>query len=209
MGAVQRPIDPLELVEYQRSPGLRRRVHPKRDQVAVAFAAPPPRAASLEPEPPLSDLDVHVTHSPRDREDVAPSTPSPLPARPANRLIYDTVDSWARRARTRDHYRPLVFGGTYPIDVPTAVLDGEAHKRELRRTIEQSLDKFEAILARRDADMRVRKRITANRTAHTYDIDEPMGAGDPPPDTARNERDTKYYVSGPKTFNIDEPVSFI
>lgn len=129
-------------------------------------------------------------------------------------------------------YKPLVFGGTYPIEVPTSpegvakplegtaesslgvkeaqavlnkepkevrtILDAEEHKRELRRTIERSLDKFEAILSRRGA-------LPAPPAAalHTFDIDAPLDfapAPDPLPRT-----DAAYYVSGPKTFNIDEP----
>ena len=34
-------------------------------------------------------------------------------------VIYDTVDAWSRRGESeRPRYRPLVFGGTYPIDAP-------------------------------------------------------------------------------------------
>lgn len=153
------------------------------------------------------------------------------------KVISNTVETWARRsgaAHLRDgSYKPLVFGGTYPIDAPASPpepppaatarpapapappppppLDPQAHRRELRRTIERSLDKFEAMLARRGpAPARDDRRAAfSRRVVETFDIDEPMNLADPPVNSLPREKDAKYYVTGPKTFDIDEPVSFI
>lgn len=213
------PADDLELVEFHRSPALRRRVHPKRDAgAAPAFTGPSrarvttPRSALSVRSAPLSDLDVQLAHGARAGAGAAGARgrAGPGPAR-GGRLISATVDTWARSTLlVRDgRFKPLVFGGTYPIDEPASppptpaadafrapTLAGEAHRRELRKTIERSLDKFEAILARR----------TAPRP-HTFDIDEPFGPGSPPPEAMPRERDAKYYVAGPETFDIDEPVT--
>lgn len=203
-----RPAAALQLVQFPRSPGLRRRLRGRRADVAFAERAPAPRprASSAEARAPLSDLDVQIAHGP------APGGPAYGRAPPAGRLICNTVDSWARRAVVREGaYKPLVFGGTYPIDEPAsppderasasrrAPLDDEEHRRRLRRTVERSLDKFEAILARR--------RAAEARPVDTFDVDEPVARGAPLP--VIRERDAKYYVAGPKTFDIDEPVSFI
>lgn len=134
-------------------PTLRRRLPAPR-----APPAPPPARAP----PRLSDLDIQIAH----RAAARPSEP-PRPPRAARygRVIPDTVESWARRAVVvRDGaFKPLVFGGTYPIEVPEgrparppvaevrATVARAADRRELRRTVERSLDRFDAILARRGA----------------------------------------------------------
>lgn len=138
------------------------------------------------------------------------------------RVISNTVDTWARQADP-DHsdYKPLIFGGTYPIEVPTSPaqeakptahvkpdFNSDAHRRELRKTIEQSLDKFEALMAKREMDKETRRKIFSKRTVETFDIDEPMDPNDPPLALVK-KKDVKYYMSGPKTFDIDAPVSFI
>lgn len=222
------PPDSLELAEFNRSPALRRRLQHKTDAASLA-AAPAPRrrsvarGASLDADTsarapaPLSDLDIQIAHSPAPpapRAARAPAPPAPAPGR----LICNTVDSWARRSHARDGgYKPLVFGGTYPIDEPASPRDsfrpppaplGDAHRRELRRTIERSLDEFEAILARRDAARDGRRRAFGRRTVETFDIDEPMGADSPPPVDATRGPDAKYYVAGPTTFDIDEPLPY-
>lgn len=212
------PPDDFELVEFHRSPALRRRVHPKPEASATAaFTAPtrPPRRPLPSRPAPLSDLDVQLAHAPSPVPRAAP--PATGRARPGGCLISATVDTWARSTvHVRDGtFKPLVFGGTYPIDEPASppsaglqpALTGEAHRRELRKTIERSLDKFEAILARREACVGARRRGAPRPL--TFDIDEPMGPGAPPPEAMPRDRDAKYYVAGPKTFNIDEPVSYM
>ncbi|KPI91127.1 hypothetical protein RR46_14631 [Papilio xuthus] len=120
-------------------------------------------------------------------------------------------------------FKPLVFGGTYPIDEPAtpmykedrvAILGeegvgaGEAERRrELRATVERSLERFEAMLAQREG----RRRRAARGPVRTFDIDEPVelweagtGAG---PAAPRDH--AHYYVAGPSTYDIDEPTSFI
>ncbi|KAJ2946784.1 hypothetical protein O0L34_g12847 [Tuta absoluta] len=191
---------------------------------------------------PISDLDIQIAHSPQLG---MPAPPAPLipPARRNKRcgsVIGNTVDSWARSTvHVRDGtYKPLVFGGTYPIEVPASppevqrplgvkpqsqvaavkprqltevqtTLDPKTHRQELRKTIERSLDRFEAILARREMSKDARRQAFSKRVVNTFDIDEPMTSTDPPKESTLKEKDAKYYVSGPKTFNIDEPVSFI
>lgn len=166
---------------------------------------------------------MQLAHSPRARAASRP-TPAPAPTQPLytverpgryGKVISHTVERWARTnspARPRD-YKPLVFRGTFPIDEPASPpapapatapapappRDPLAHRRELRRTIERSLDKFEAMLARRNP--------AANR--RTFDIDRPIDLAEPCPDPLPKDRDARYYVSGPKTFDIDEPVSFM
>lgn len=216
------PAEPVEL-----RPALRRRVHPARtESPRPAFTAPPARAspappgrlnsasAGRSPSPrKISDLDIQLAHG----HGGAPAFDRPVgsaPPPPAQRsardvrlgtLIGNTVESWSRRDVTqhRDPFKPLVFGGTYPIDVPAtpedrparapSSLEPEAHRRELRRTIEASLDRFEAMLA--------------TRGPRSFDVDAPESAA--AAHCARRALDTKYYVAGPKTFDIDEPVPSI
>ncbi|KAI5637370.1 sec23-binding domain of sec16 domain-containing protein [Phthorimaea operculella] len=197
--------------------------------------------SSSSPRPPISDLDIQIAHSPQ-LGMPTPAGPLIPPAPRRNKrcgsLIGNTVDSWARSTVTvRDGtYKPLVFGGTYPIEVPAsppevqrplgvkppsqvaavkprqltevhATLDPKTHRQELRKTIERSLDRFEAILARREMSKDARRQAFSKRVVNTFDIDEPMTSTDPPKESMLKEKDAKYYVSGPKTFNIDEPAS--
>ncbi|GBP78865.1 Protein transport protein Sec16A [Eumeta japonica] len=251
-------VEALEMVEYTRSPGLRRRVHPKHDAVSVGFGShvvrqscDSPRTVRRTPSlnsetdgertrQPLSDLDIQLAHRPCP---LGPDPP-PLPDSPGRQyvthrplhpdrcgtLISNTVDVWARThtaspvaVASTDPYKPIVFGGTYPIEVPASpldagpqpspppthrhvkpIIDKEAHRRHLRKTIEQSLDKFEAIMARRshgggkNVDVR-RENGEATRHVYTFNIDEPVAA---------QKLAQAAAAAAPHTFDIDEPLGY-
>ncbi|XP_063372560.1 uncharacterized protein LOC134660708 [Cydia amplana] len=232
----------LEMIEYHRSPGLRKRIHPKNKTVNVGFEAgtSPGRMRTISrgstdssesKKKPLSDLDIQIAHSPQ--LGVSANEPTKSQMFEANRrgrygkVISNTVDTWARQTvHIRDGtYKPLIFGGTYPIEVPAsppeekekpvkktvpvaevkATMDQATHRRELKKTIERSLDRFEAILAKRDPASK--RQAFSKRVVNTFDIDEPVNVGETR--DVLKDKDARYYVSGPKTFNIDEPVAFI
>lgn len=243
----------LETNEYHRSPGLRKRIHPKNKTVNVGFTEPrvtpsPGRMRTISrgssgsaesdkaksPKKPLSDLDIQIAHSPQFGAPALEPTKSQMFETTRRgrygKVIGNTVDSWARQTvHVRDGtYKPLIFGGTYPIEVPAsppeektalekvtekvipvaevkATIDQAAHRRELKKTIERSLDRFEAILAKRDTAGK--RQAFSKRVVNTFDIDEPVNLSETK-DLPR-DKDARYYVSGPKTFNIDEPVTFI
>ncbi|XP_052737367.1 uncharacterized protein LOC112049178 isoform X2 [Bicyclus anynana] len=165
-------------------------------------------------------------------------------------VVGDTVESWARAAAQQRANRPLVFGGTYPIDEPTRalgpgdspadeatserkpepspppsresvhtpkprtesadrgagsstelIIDPEAHRRKLRETIEQSVEKFEAMLALKGIGG-----LKREKSVLTFAIDEPLDPwGDE--DALPKDDDVRYFVTSHKTFDIDEPVS--
>ncbi|XP_063393009.1 uncharacterized protein LOC134678385 isoform X2 [Cydia fagiglandana] len=231
----------LEMIEYHRSPGLRKRIHPKNKTVNVGFERTSPgrmrtisrgsSESSDSKKKPLSDLDIQIAHSPQ--LGVSANEPTKSQMFEANRrgrygkVISNTVDTWARQTiHVRDGtYKPLIFGGTYPIEVPAsppeekekplkktvpvaevkATMDQATHRRELKKTIERSLDRFEAILAKRDPTNK--RQAFSKRVVNTFDIDEPVNVGETR--DVLKDKDARYYVSGPKTFNIDEPVAFI
>lgn len=83
-------------------------------------------------------------------------------------------------------------------------IDKDVHKRELRKTIEKSLDRFEAIMAGRGS-MEDRRKAFSNRVVQTFDIDGPVSLAHPPSEAFRRDKDARYYLAGPKTFDIDEP----
>ncbi|CAH2253998.1 jg9946 [Pararge aegeria aegeria] len=176
-------------------------------------------------------------------------------------MIGDTVESWARTAAQQRSNKPLVFGGTYPIDEPTNLpsepsaplskprenlpieqstqninpiadrsehtlatskesvhspkripniakrsvassteltIDPEAHRRKLRETIEESVEKFEAMLALKGGFKR-------EKSVLTFPIDEPLDWADD--DVLPKEDDARYFVTSNKTFDVDEPVT--
>lgn len=197
------------------TPGLRRRLQPRAPALpAVAEAESPRRKPTAPPTPPLplSDLDVHVAHGVSLAAAPPPAPASPRPprlVRPARcgTLVSSTVDAWARAGPPDSPraYRPLVFGGTYPIDEPAtpaapAAESDAARRLRLRRTIERSLDRFEAILARRGPAAPG----TAPAEPRTFELDAPEELVRPysPP----REPHATYYVAGPSTFAVDEPV---
>lgn len=157
-----------EPAEAHPPPALRRRAAPPAPKALEAPAAPArARPRPPPPRPRLSDLDIQIAHG-SECGAAAARPPGPPGGGRYGRVIPDTVDSWARRTvLVRDGaFKPLVFGGTYPIEVPAspeerparppvaevrATVDRAANRRELRRTIERSLDRFDAILARRGA----------------------------------------------------------
>ncbi|XP_037300127.1 uncharacterized protein LOC115454457 isoform X3 [Manduca sexta] len=240
--------DAFELVEFHRSPALRRRIHPKPDAINVGFAedsfrAPTTRQRTVSrgssvdsagsksslKKMQLSDLDIQIAHSPQLGTPARPDKPKTMYSTektPYGRVISHTVDSWARQTvHVKDGvYKPLIFGGTYPIEVPASppeqpvntiphvdvksTLDPETHRRELRKTIEKSLDKFEEMMSKRSLSTDARRKAFGKRTVQTFDIDAPaeLVALER---RARRDPDHKCYMSGPTTFDIDEPVSFI
>lgn len=126
-----------------------------------------------------------------------------VPARWRPRLgavVGDTVENWARRAARERSTRPLVFGGTYPIDEPedsAPSFHQVERRRRLRDTVERSVRRFEAALA---------SRAGGRSLVRTFDIDEPLGPREerPAPDP-----DSRVYLAGPQTYDIDEPVTFM
>ncbi|XP_032524345.2 uncharacterized protein LOC116775225 isoform X5 [Danaus plexippus] len=126
-----------------------------------------------------------------------------VPARWRPRLgavVGDTVENWARRAARERSTRPLVFGGTYPIDEPedsAPSFHQVERRRRLRDTVERSVRRFEAALA---------SRAGGRSLVRTFDIDEPLGPREerPVPDP-----DSRVYLAGPQTYDIDEPVTFM
>ncbi|CAK1547981.1 unnamed protein product [Leptosia nina] len=128
--------------------------------------------------------------------------PAPRAARPSPRPALSAGDS--------PLFRPLVFGGTYPIDEPCdpptseeddAAAEGPDETERLRDTMRI----FETMLARRANMYRRGYRRGGARSPQTFDIDEPLDPTDTPSQAYFRERDARYYVAGPKTFDIDEP----
>lgn len=180
----------------------------------------PPVAPRTKPTPKLSDLDIQIAHSPK--LTLAASRYSSPKYNVETRLrcgtvISNTVDSWARHSPFGENtYKPLVFGGTFPIDVPAsppdrpdnrALPDSTSENREsLKKHVERSIDSFEAIVAKRGKSLADRRRAFSKREIKTFDIDEPVQVAHP---AGVPYADTRYAVSDPKTFNIDEPVSYL
>ncbi|CAG9575325.1 unnamed protein product [Danaus chrysippus] len=126
-----------------------------------------------------------------------------VPARWRPRLgavVGHTVENWARRAARERSTRPLVFGGTYPIDEPEDCAPSYQqveHRRRLRDTVERSVRRFEAALASRGG---------GRGLVRTFDIDEPLG---PREERPPQDPDSRVYLAGPQTYDIDEPVMYM
>lgn len=118
-----------------------------------------------------------------------PRPPRPRPPSLHGDVVGKTVEQWARAAASRRATRPIVFGGTFPIDEPESV--------RLRATVERSVQRFETLLARRSPPV---------ECVRTFAIDEPLcwGGADPLP----RDPDARYYVAGPETFDVDEPAPY-
>ncbi|XP_072935407.1 uncharacterized protein Sec16 isoform X5 [Epargyreus clarus] len=170
--------------EPERPPLRRRRPAAAPQPAARPPAARPPAVA----RPPRSRASSLASEPDEERP------PAPRPRPRCGALLAGTVDAWALRGAPGGRYKPLVFGGTYPIDEPLGAPAGPAARRRLRETVERSLDRFERLLARR------------RPAVPTFAIDEPAEPTRVPASAMLRERDAKYYVAGPKTFDIDEPV---
>lgn len=162
-------------------------------------------------------------------------------------LISNTVDMWARQSSldenstlTKSHpenaFKPLIFGGTFPIDSPasppqnnnqtpsiivskedlnstdnSSVSSMDTQHALLKQTIEKSLDNFEKALAKRQRDLEIQRReFSAKKITKTFNIDEPITFkqtfGDNLEPKMGQRIKVKRTVAVPKTFSIDEPV---
>uniref|UniRef100_A0A2A4JUU6 Sec16 Sec23-binding domain-containing protein n=1 Tax=Heliothis virescens TaxID=7102 RepID=A0A2A4JUU6_HELVI len=234
---------------YKPLPAPRRAPRPPRPQ-----PAPPAHRAPRRPRargaPPRAAGRARARALPRprcaaaccSRPALAPSRGRAGPAGPGGRVVAATVERWRggeraargykrwcsaarthRRAggpgralarpadlratieRSLDRFEAMLArrpARTFAIDAPTAPgaraprprATGTPILADLRATIERSLDRFEAMLAR--------------RPARTFAIDAPTAPGAPGP-AAPRDWDAKYYVAGPKTYDIDEPVDYM
>lgn len=213
---------------------------------------------SLPPSPgrfkqPMSDLDIQLANAdPAGFDLKTPEEPNDAKRfnhyakrRGRKDLISNTVDMWAHQSSLDESssmkslseslYKPLIFGGTFPIDGPasppeqprkseqfykedtstgensvSSSMDSLNHKKLLRKTIERSLDNFEKALAKKHSEMEStkKKHFSNKNIVKTFDIDEPVLFEDirkSVVNDAKARRPNKDH-NVTRTFAIDEPI---